>query len=436
MVFQDRIMALSKRAIYMFACVNIHLLASTTLDFSNSNLTEVPPAPGNSTVTKLYLNRNIIRELQRHSLKGYTDIVEIYMASNGLRVIHDGVFGNISTLIKLHLTGNKIIKLPADFGPSTTGMKAMNLESAIKNPAILTHPYFGAFTNLRTLDIAAAGVGNVNYSFYPPNIRLLAMNMGTMDMFPLLSSLTPFVSYVSFNNHRIEEIPEEAVEGLSQLRYLTVRRNRLMNFPNVSNCKRLQSLILTTNEISFIPRQHIGGLERIKELQLAENKLTNMPNVSNLSTLRIFNIGSNLISEIPESYIVGLLNMEVFTCDKNKILFLPNMIKLFPRLQILHIQGNKLKTLSDLYDITSLSTLTVAENPLVCNQSLCWLRMWPWMRPSLAVLQDKPLCDQPASLDKIEVLRFHPTDMECYKGVYLGTKIIITIHWGVYLGIK
>ena len=273
----------------------IHLVASTTLDLSNSNLTEVPPAPGNLAVTKLYLNENRIRELQRHSLRGYTDIIEFYMTSNGLRVIHDGVFDNISTLTKLYLTGNKIIKLPADFGPSTTGMKAMNLLSAIDNPAILTHPYFGAFTNLRTLDIAAAGVGNVNYSFYPPNIRLLAMNMGKMDTFPLLSSLTPFVFYVSFNNHRIEEIPEKAVEGLSQLRDLKVSRNRLMNFPNVSNCKRLQSLILTTNEISFIPRQHIGGLERIKELQLAENKLTNMPNVSNLSTLRIFNIGSNLI---------------------------------------------------------------------------------------------------------------------------------------------
>ena len=149
-----------------------------------------------------------------------------------------------------------------------------------------------------------------------------------------------------------------------------------------------------------------------------------MANISNLSTLRIFTIGSNLISEIPESYIVGLLNMKVFACEKNKLIVLPNMIRIFPRLQILHIQGNRLKTLPDLYDMTFLSTLTAAENPFVCNQSLCWLRMWPWMKPSLTALQDKPLCDQPASLAQEEVLRFHPTDMECYKGEYVGIKII------------
>ena len=420
----DKIIAFSIRVMYIFACVGIYLVASTTLDFSNSNLTEVPPAPRNSMVTKLLLNQNKIRELQRHSLKGYTDIIELSMIKNGLRVIHDGVFDNISTLHRLDLKINRIVKLPSDFGPSTTNIKAVILINAIGNPEILTHPYFGAFDNLIALDIASAGVGNVNHSFYPPNIRLLAMNMGKMDTFPPLSFLTPIVSYVSFNNHRIREIPEETVGGLSQLRVLKVHNNRLINFPNISKCKRLVSLTLTKNEISFIPRQHIGGLEKIEEIHLAENKLTNMADISNLSTLRTFSIGSNLISEIPESYIMGLLNMELFACEKNKLLFVPNITKLFPRLQILHIQGNRLKTLPDLYAITSLSTLTAAENPLVCNQSLCWLRMWPWMRPSLTVLQDKPLCDQPASLAQKEVLRFHPTDMECYKGEYLATKII------------
>ena len=420
----DKIIAFSKRVMYIFACIGIHRVASTTLDYSNSNLTEVPPAPGNSTVTKLLLNQNRIRELQRYSLKGYTDIVELSMIKNGLRVIHDGAFDDIGTLDKLYLTTNKIIKLPADFGPSTTTVTMINLINAIQDPGILTYPYFGAFTNLFLLDIAVAMVGNVNDSFYPPNIGLLAMNMGTMDTFPDVSSLTPSAFWVSLDGHRISAIPERAFRHMPRLQVLFVSNNRLGFFPDVSNCTRLKRLMLTNNEIPFIPRQLIEGLESIEEFQIAQNKLTNMTDISNLSTLRIFNIGSNLISEIPASYIVGLLNMEVFACDKNKLLFLPNITKLFPHLQNLHIQGNRLKTLPDLYDVTSLSTLTAAENPFVCNQSLCWLRMWPWMRPSLTVLQDKPLCDQPASLAQKEVLRFHPTDMECYKGEYLGIKII------------
>ena len=178
----DKIIDISKRVMCTF--VWVHLVASTTLDFSNSDLTEVPPAPRNSTVTKLVLNQNRIRELHRHSFKGYADIVELFMAKNGLRVIHDGVFDNITTLDKLYLTVNKIIKLPADFGPSTTKITMINLIHAIHDPGILKYPYFGAFTNLFYLDIAVARVGNVNDSFYPPNIGLLAMNIGTMDTFP------------------------------------------------------------------------------------------------------------------------------------------------------------------------------------------------------------------------------------------------------------
>ena len=302
----------------------------------NSDLTEVPPAPRNSTVTKLVLNQNRIRELHRHSFKGYADIVELFMAKNGLRVIHDGVFDNITTLDKLYLAVNKIIKLPADFGPSTTKITMINLINAIHYPGILKYPYFGAFTNLFFLDIAVARVGNVNDSFYPANIGLLTMNIGTMDTFPDVSSLTPFVFWVSLAGHRISAIPENAFGRLPRLKALFVRNNRLGFFPHLSNCARLKRLILTNNEITFIPRQHIEGLESI-EFQFAQNKLTNITDISNLSTLRTFNIGSNLISEIPERYIVGLLNMEVFACEENKLRFLPNITRLLPRLEILHI---------------------------------------------------------------------------------------------------
>ena len=259
---------------YIFACIGIHLVASTTLDFSNSNLTEVPPAPGNLTVTKLVLNQNRIHELQRHSLKGYTDIVVLSMIKNGLRVIHDGTFDDISALDKLYLSVNKIIKLPADFGPSTTTITAMMLINAIQDQGILTYPYFGAFTNLFFLDIAVAMIGNVNDSFYPPNIGILAMNIGTMDTFPDVSSLTPFVFWVPLDGHRISAIHEKAFGHLPRLQALFVSNNRLGFFPDVSNCTRLKRLILTNNEIPFIPRQHIGELESIEEFQLVQNKLT------------------------------------------------------------------------------------------------------------------------------------------------------------------
>ena len=414
--FNGIIMVIPRRAIHMLACFWISLVESkTSLDFSNSGLTEVPPAPTNTTVTKLNLMQNEIRELQRHSFKDYIDLIEINLANNGLQIIHDGVFDMLS-LKKLKLNQNRISKLPVDFGPSTTTLGSLIFNGAIVDHRVLSHAYFGAFTSLGFLDIGGGKVGNMNDSFYPPNIVILAINVGTMDKCPLLSSVTPYIRSVSLDRHRIRSIPDEAVRSLPRLRQFFMRDNKLSNLPNFSNCKSLEKLILTNNELSVIPRQHIEGLDRLKVLQLGENVITIMPDISNLFALGTFGIGNNLISEIPPKYIDGLLNMENFACENNKLLFMPDVKIFFPQLKTLFVQGNRLKTLPDLYAMSSLSTLSAAENPLVCNRSLCWLRMWPWMRPSLTVLQDKPLCDQPASLAHIQVIRFHPTGVECYKG--------------------
>ena len=141
-----------------------------------------------------------------------------------------------------------------------------------------------------------------------------------------------------------------------------------------------------------------------------------MTDISYLYSLEKFTIGYNQITDIPEEFIMGLHNMRTFGCDNNSLLFLPNISRYFPQLQELYVQGNQLKTLPDLYDMPALSILTVANNPYVCNRSLCWLRMLPWMNPNNPMTQDTPRCDQPTSVTGTEVLRYHPTVMNCYEG--------------------
>ena len=141
-----------------------------------------------------------------------------------------------------------------------------------------------------------------------------------------------------------------------------------------------------------------------------------MTDISHLSSLQKFTISYNLITEIPESFIKGLVNMRTFVCNDNKLKSLPNISVFFPKLEKLGVQGNYLKTLPDLYEFTPLATLRSAENPYECNVSLCWLRMLPWLKPSLNILLDSPVCDLPAAYADTAVTRFHPTVMECYNG--------------------
>ena len=239
-----------------------------------------------------------------------------------------------------------------------------------------------------------------------------------MDTFPLLSSLTPLVADVYIQNNKIKSIPHEAIVGLFNLRLAYFDINKINNFPNFSHCKKLVVLSLTKNEISHIPRPHIEGLDTIREIHLDNNLLSNMVDIWNLTTLHTFSVGHNLISEIREAFLVGLQNMKVFSFEYNRLEFLPNISRLFPQLQELNVKGNNLKTLVDLYDLHSLLSLTAAENPYVCNMSLCWLRMLPWMKPYLTMLQDNPLCDQPTSQAGEDMVHVHPIQMGCYDGMY------------------
>ena len=330
--------------------------------------------------------------------------------------MHDGVFDHITTLRELSLQKNDIVKLPADFGPSTTLLRIFRLIYSITDSRILTDPYFGAFTSLETLTLHGCNIGNISNSFLPPNISMLLLGYGTVVMFPLVSMSSPSLSWVSMPNQKIRTVSEKAIAGLFRLGVLKLINNEINHFPNFSHCKRLRQLYLSNNKIPHIPREHINGLERIRLVHLDHNVLTNMTDISNLATLAEFDIGQNMISEIPDEFLMGLSSMKIFKCNDNDIYVLPNISRYFPLLGELFVQGNNLKTLPDLYEMQSLSLLTVAQNMYVCNLSLCWLWMLPWMKPDVTFLKDNPVCDQPASTTGTQIVRFHSTDMECHKG--------------------
>ena len=270
--------------LYMYLFLRIHLVRTgSSLDFSRNNLTEVPSAPNNMTVTEIDLKNNFIQEIRRNAFRNYTELANINLDGNGLQVIHDRVFDHISTLRVISLQRNDIIKLPTDFGPSTTLLGKFLLTDAIADTHILTHPYFGAFTSLGELTLHGCNIGNIDNSFLPPKIYLLLLGTGTADKFPLLSNSSPSLSWISMPNQKFKSIPEEAVAGLLRLGFLKLKNNEINNFPNFSHCKLLTHVYLENNKIPHISREHIKGLDRIRVMCLHHNSLTNMTDISNLT---------------------------------------------------------------------------------------------------------------------------------------------------------
>ena len=411
-----------KRNMFLYLSVlssSFILITSLSLDFSYSRLTAVPAPPEDTFVYVLILQGNTIEELDSQSFQHYryTRVHTLNLAANGLRVINDGTFDNFVYLLFLDLRSNHVIQqLPSTFGPSTPHVTYFSLWAAIGDPGILTYPYFAAFTSMTSLNIGWAVLGTINASILPPNAIELILKYDDINLFPQLSLYARQAEVLRIQHNNVEVIPQDHIDGLTELRELWAGGNRIGNFPNFSHCIKMTILSLPNNEIPYISRGYIEGLDSIIEMDFANNQLTDMPHISHLDTLEKFLIGFNQITTIPTDFIVGLPNLKIFACNNNNITFLPNISLFVPNLSELYVQGNRLQMLPDLYDMMSLLVLEAADNPFLCNSSLCWLRMLSWMRPWNTMLRDQPVCEGPATLANVSTTRAHPTLMQCYEG--------------------
>ena len=401
---------------------------SCALDYSSQNLTSVPPRPnGTETIHILDLAHNAIQSLNNVSFTGYDDLKSLYLQFNGLEFVMDGTFINMHQLELLAIQYNDIKQLPSVFGPSGQTLQSFNLWLAISNTNILVYPYFIEFIKLTSVSLGGAyNLQSFDAGILPPKLEFLSLNYGAIFYFPNLSPYVPHLTEIYIENNDLEMIPNHAIAWLSKLVIFSAKNNRITNFPNFVNSSLLELLNLARNRIAVTPRANIEGLIQLQKVQLEHNRLTYMTNISYLVSLEEFNAGYNEISELPKEIFRGLPNLITLSCEYNRIAVLPDIVALLPRLRKLYVQGNRLHTLPDCYQHSSPLTFHVENNPLVCNRSVCWLRLLTWTNPTSPLNLDSPTCAEPPRLANTLVARAHPTEMECYHGK-------VVLKWQIFL---
>ena len=389
-----------------------------TIDYSRRNLTSVPlPPNGTDTIHELNLAKNYIHSLNNASFTGYDDLKNLYLEYNGLQYVMDGTFINMYQLKILAMQGNKIKQLPSVFGPSELTLKNMNLWAAISNKNLLIYPYFAAFFKIDNVNLGGArSLQLFNAAVLPPNLKSLVLNYGGIPNFPNLSPYVPLLKKIHIQNNKLEIIPQSTIAWLSELEQFRAGNNYITNFPSFVNSSLLEDIYLNNNRIAVIPRDNIDGLTLLRKFKVQHNRLKLMTNISHLTSLEEFNAGYNMISELPEEIFYGLPNLIKLSCEFNRIAVLPNVFAILPSLRQFYVQGNRLLTLPDYYQHSSPLTFHVEDNPLVCNRSICWLRMLSWTKPASPLNLDSPTCAGPPLLADVRVVRAHPTEMECYDG--------------------
>ena len=206
---------------------------------------------------------------------------------------------------------------------------------------------------------------------------------------------------------------------------------------SLRNLTFLQKLYLISNNMTAIEDRTFDNIVNLKILDLKLNKLAKIPisfGPAEFSLKKIYLDNALQVDAFINLTFTGFINLIHLTMKKNADL--PNHVitTLPPSLQVMDmsecnleyippgnmtnlkklvLKDNHLQTVPDLYDLP-LTSISLTGNPLECNKSLCWLRMWDLTKPRPLTLLGT--CETPEELDGVQLQYVDPVALHCFEG--------------------
>ena len=200
------------------------------------------------------------------------------------------------------------------------------------------------------------------------------------DMFHGLDSVTDLILH--YNG--VKEVKDDTFENLPNLIKVDLAENPGIHISEnaFSNHKELKHIKLGRCELDSIPIDALSKAESLTTLDLLRNPLGTIPGntLSKLPHLQTLNLFGCSLTTIPASTFSGLKNLVSLNLAENEITEIPGSLFHDCRntLQTLHLNGNKLKTLSggDSEGVgwQNLHVLHLGDNPWTCDCNLQWMK--------------------------------------------------------------
>ncbi|KAG1934203.1 volume-regulated anion channel subunit LRRC8C isoform X1 [Pimephales promelas] len=178
-------------------------------------------------------------------------------------------------------------------------------------------------------------------------LRLCVHNEGTrLQVFHSLKKLVSLAT-LELTGCCLERIPS-AVFSLSHLQELDLKENRLITVEEIlslQHCRRLTTLKLWHNDISYIP-EHVSKLRALETLDVSWNKIHKLPlRLCYCTKLRHLDLSHNQLTSLPLE--IGVLQcLQFFSVAFNSLESLPEELFSCKRLKVLALGNNSISTLS------------------------------------------------------------------------------------------
>ncbi|XP_012257717.2 leucine-rich repeat-containing protein 40-like [Athalia rosae] len=263
----------------------------TTLNLSSNSLTKLDPQVQLlSELNFLDLHDNVIQYIPRE-------------------------IGNLNKLRHLNLAVNRIHTLPLDMYKlcelrflDLGNNLLKNIDAAIGDLIMLEHLNLSC-NNLTTLPV---GMGYL--------VRLTSLEL---------------------SHNMLKELPPD-ITSMRALKKLDASFNQIEDVPPMGELRRMEVLVLHTNNLSTSP--DTNGCTALRELHLGNNKISaiNVSSLESMSHLKTLTLGNNKIRIIPDE-IIQLCNLERLDLSNNNIVNIPFCISLMPNLHTFLIDGNNVR---------------------------------------------------------------------------------------------
>ncbi|XP_046614676.1 leucine-rich repeat-containing protein 40-like isoform X1 [Neodiprion virginianus] len=265
------------------------------------------------------------------------------LSSNSLTEL-DSRVQYLTELNVLDLHDNIIEDLPLEIGYLN---KLRNLNLASNKIQTLPLNIY-KLCELRFLDIANnvlkeldPGIGDL--------VMLEHLNLSCNNLTTLPVGMGYLVRLVTLDlsHNMLKELPPD-IMSMRALKKLDVSVNQLEDVPPMGELRRIEVLMLHTNNLSTSP--DTNGCTALCELHLGNNKISEIDVLSleSMGHLKTLILGNNKIEMIPEE-IVQLCNLERLDLSNNNIVkvtcSIPSCICFMPNLHTLLIDGNNIRNI-------------------------------------------------------------------------------------------
>ncbi|CAL8260104.1 unnamed protein product [Arctogadus glacialis] len=193
-----------------------------------------------------------------------------------------------------------------------------------------------------------------------------------------LSELT----YLYLDGNRIADLPKGVFAPMVNLFILQLNDNRLQEIRpgTFTGAKDLRWLHMSGNQLSALQPGSLDDVENLAILHLDRNRLTSYP-LAAMSKLRVveeLTLGRNPMRNIPDLAFQSFGRyMERLHLDNMGLMkFSDGAFTGVTAVKSLHLEGNKLRSLPRSLEFSTLTNLTLAQNPWTCSCTLAPLRRW------------------------------------------------------------